>query len=78
MEVTIDSVGRIVVPKQLRDELGLHAGSTLDISRCGDGLHLAPGGRTAQVVERDGWLVATGDTVIDDETVFRLIDDGRR
>jgi len=78
MEVTIDAVGRIVVPKQLRDELGLHAGSTVDISRYGDGLHLAPGGRTARVVERDGWLVATGDTVIDDETVFRLIDDGRR
>lgn len=83
MEVTIDSVGRIVVPKQLRDELGLRAGSTLDISRYGAGLHLVPGGRTARLIEENGRLVATaGDpddpTTITDEDVFGLIDDLRR
>jgi AbrB family looped-hinge helix DNA binding protein len=31
MEVRIDDVGRIVVPKPLRDALGLVAGSTVDI-----------------------------------------------
>jgi hypothetical protein len=47
MEATIDSVGRIVVPKPLRDA-------------------------------EHGVLVATGETIIDDEAVFGLIDAGRR
>jgi len=78
METTIDSVGRIVVPKPLRDGLGLAAGSTVDISRYGAGLQLVPTGRTARLVEESGVLVATGDTTIDDDVVFGLIDAARR
>ena len=78
MKASIDSVGRIVVPKPLRDALGLLPGSTVDISRYGGGLQVVPLGRTAQLVEEDGVLVATGSTVIDEEDVFGLIDAGRR
>lgn len=78
MEATIDSVGRIVVPKPLRDILGLRPGSTVDISRYGEGLALVPTGRTARLVDEAGVLVATGDTAIDDDIVFGLIDAGRR
>lgn len=77
-ETTIDSVGRIVVPKPLRDALGLVPGSTVDISRCGAGLQLLPGGRTARLVLESGVRVATGDTTIDDEVMFELMDSGRR
>ena len=78
METTIDAVGRIVVPKPLRDALGLTPGSTVDISRYGAGLQLLPTGRTARLVEEAGVLVATGDTEIDDAAVVGLIDAGRR
>lgn len=78
MEAAIDAVGRIVVPKPLRDALGLVAGSRVDISRYGAGLQLVPAGRTAQLIEESGVLVATGDTLIDDDDVFGLIDSGRR
>jgi len=78
MKTTMDSVGRIVVPKPLRDALGLTPGSTVDISRHGAGLQLLPTGRTARLVDEFGVLVATGDTAIDDDTVFGLIDEGRR
>jgi AbrB family looped-hinge helix DNA binding protein len=78
VEARIDSVGRIVLPKPLRDALGLRPGSTVDISRYGGGLAVIPAGRTARLVDEDGVLVATGDTVIDDATVFGLLDAGRR
>ncbi len=74
----MDSVGRIVVPKPLRDALGLQAGSVVDISRYGAGLQLVPTGRTARLVDEAGALVATGDKTIDDDDVFGLIDAGRR
>jgi len=78
MRATIDAVGRIVVPKPLCDALGLAAGATVDISRYGAGLQLTPTGRTAELVEEAGVLVATGETKVDDDMVFGLIDAGRR
>ncbi len=78
MEAKVDSVGRVVLPKALRDALGLRAGSTVNISRYGSGLQLIPISRTARLVEESGVLVATGDTPIDDEVVFGLIDADRR
>jgi len=74
----MDAVGRVVVPKALRDALGLQPGSEVEISRYGAGLQLIPAGRTAQVVLEGGVPVATGDTRIDDETVFGLLDAERR
>ena len=73
-----DSAGRIVVPKPLRDALALTAGATVDISQYGSGLQIVPAGRTARLVEEDGFLVATGDNSIDDDIVLHLIDASRR
>jgi AbrB family looped-hinge helix DNA binding protein len=78
METTIDAVGRVVVPKPLRDALGLTPGATVDISRYGAGLQLLPTGRSARLIDEAGVLVATGETTIDDDTVFALIDSARR
>jgi len=78
MRATIDAVGRIVVPKPLRDALGLAPGMSVDISRYGRGLQLTPTARTARLVEEDGVLVATGETSLDDEQLFGLIDESRR
>ena len=78
MKAVVDSVGRVVVPKALRDALGLTPGTKVDISRYGGGLQLVPIGRTARLVEEAGVLVATGETVIDDDVVFHLIDSARR
>lgn len=78
MKAKLDSVGRLVIPKPLRDALGLDVGSAVDISRYGEGLQLIPAGRTARLVDESGVLVATGETQIDDDVVFGLIDSGRR
>ena len=67
-----------MLPKPLRDALGLTAGSTVDVSQYGSGLQIVPAGRTARLVEEDGFLVATGGMAIDDDTVLNLIDTARR
>jgi AbrB family looped-hinge helix DNA binding protein len=79
MRASVDALGRIVVPKQLREALGLRAGTTVDISHYGAGLQILPVGRTARLeASADGSLVAVSDTRVDDEVVFGLIDSGRR
>lgn len=79
MEAVIDSVGRIVVPKPLRDALGLTPGTVVDISAYGDGIHVVAGGRTARVIrDSDGRLAAHSDTALSDDVVFGLMDSGRR
>ncbi len=78
MEAVIDQAGRIVLPKALRDALGLLPGTRVDISAYGAGVQLVPAGRTAQLVEEDGVLVAAGETPVDDDVVFALIDAGRK
>lgn len=78
MHVTVDSVGRVVLPKALRERLGLVPGSTIDVSMYGDGLHLAPAGRTARLEDRDGVLVAVSETVVTDDVIFELMDSVRR
>jgi AbrB family looped-hinge helix DNA binding protein len=78
MEAIVDSVGRVVVPKALRDALGLTPGSTVDVSLYGAGLQLIPNGRTARLREVDGRLVADSDTIVTDDDVLNLLDAGRR
>ena len=67
-----------MIPKALRDALGLKAGTKVDLSLHGAGITLTPGGRTARLVERDGRLVARSGTVVTDDDLFALIDAGRR
>jgi AbrB family looped-hinge helix DNA binding protein len=78
MQAKVDSVGRIVVPKLLREAVGLLPGTIVDVSRYGSGLQVTPVGRAARLVDENGRLVATGITTITDEDVFGLIDSGRR
>jgi len=79
MDATIDSAGRILLPKALRDSLGLAPGSTVDVAAYGAGVQITPGGRTARLQRNEeGRLVATSDTDFTDEEMFALIDSSRR
>lgn len=78
MEAVVDQAGRIVLPKYIRDALGLLPGTKVDISPYGAGVQVVPAGRTARLVEENGVLVAAGDTAVDDDMLFGLIDAGRR
>lgn len=67
MRATIDSAGRMVVPKAIRDRLGLVPGD-VDIEIDGSDLRIRPVVDDA-VVTDDGWLVVrtSGATLTDDD-----------
>jgi len=66
MRSTIDKAGRLVIPKALRDNLGLVPGE-VEVTPDGAGLHIEPLAGD-ELDEEDGLLVipATGVTVSDD------------
>ena len=78
MEAVIDQAGRVVLPKPIRDALGLLPGTRVDISPYGAGVQIVPAGRTARLIEEEGVLVAAGETPVDDDVLFALIDAGRK
>jgi len=78
MQLPIDRAGRLVVPKALRDALGLGEGGVVDVSLYGQGLQIVPSGRTARIVPTERGLAAESDTVVTDETIFGLVDAMRR
>lgn len=77
MRVTMDKAGRLVVPKELRDHLGLRPGE-LEVHVSGAGLHLEPLAGDG-LVERDGRLVVASSGVpLTDADVRTLRDADRR
>ncbi|MDA2989250.1 MAG: AbrB/MazE/SpoVT family DNA-binding domain-containing protein [Actinomycetota bacterium] len=77
MRTTIDAAGRIVVPKALRDQIGLIPGQ-VDIAVVGSRIVIEPTSDES-LVEEDGLLVipASGELVTDDD-VRGLLESGRR
>jgi AbrB family looped-hinge helix DNA binding protein len=58
MEVTVDKVGRVVIPKQLRTAFGIGPDSKLTIHEDGVGIRMEPVvSRERHDEERDGFLV---------------------
>jgi AbrB family looped-hinge helix DNA binding protein len=55
--VEIDKLGRLVVPKKVRDALHLRAGDKLDLEVDGERMTLAPKRAAKGLHMKDGWLV---------------------
>ncbi len=70
--VEIDSAGRIVVPKKLRDALHLTPGTRLNIHQAGDALILQHDFPAGQMERIDGFWVLTGGAPLDDEATKRI------
>jgi AbrB family looped-hinge helix DNA binding protein len=77
MRATIDKAGRLVIPKQLRDHLGLQPGE-VEVTADGAGLRVEALADDS-LEERDGLLVIPAAGVeITDELVRSLRDAGQR
>jgi AbrB family looped-hinge helix DNA binding protein len=58
--ITMDSAGRIVLPKALRDQFGLHPGSEFELRHDGTEIRLRPLSEDRPLEEVNGFLVYTG------------------
>jgi AbrB family looped-hinge helix DNA binding protein len=77
MRTTIDKAGRLVIPKSLRDHVGLRPGE-VEVTVDGTGLRVEPLADDS-LDERDGRLVIpAGGVEIDDDLVRSLRDAGQR
>lgn len=60
MLITIDQAGRLVLPKKVRDRLGLKSGSVLEVRATADGVYLTPEHHTPRLVKDGNVLVFNG------------------
>ncbi len=61
MRVAIDRVGRVVIPKRLRDELGVRGPTDLELTAVDGRLELTVTDTPARVEDRDGFPVIVTD-----------------
>ena len=62
MKTTIDSAGRVVIPKALRDALGLTPGQPLEIDERDGRLEIVPAPTPMQLVDEGDGVAAVADT----------------
>jgi AbrB family looped-hinge helix DNA binding protein len=75
MHVTIDKAGRVVVPKKLREELGLTPEITLEIDIVDGHLELSAAHEPAKIVKGpNGPVVAATGTPITGEEIRRTLE----
>ena len=74
MRVTIDKAGRLVIPKRLRDQVGLRPGE-VEVSAYGAGLRVEPVSGTESLDERDGRLVIPAAGLQIDDSLVRTLRD---
>ena len=75
MRVSIDSAGRVVVPKHLRDELGFSPDIPLEIDVIDGHLELSAPHQPAKLVEGpNGPVMAATGTPLTDEDVRRTLE----
>jgi AbrB family looped-hinge helix DNA binding protein len=81
MRTTIDSAGRIVVPKSIREELGLYGGQEVELSTLDGRIEIEVPPTPMHLEERGGFLVAVPEVPLPPltpELVREILDKVRR
>ena len=81
MRTTIDSAGRIVIPKALREQAGLRAGAEVEVELRDGRLEIEPAAVTMRVVEKGRRTVIEADAempTMTSEDVRAVLENVRR
>jgi AbrB family looped-hinge helix DNA binding protein len=80
--LTLDSAGRVVIPKGLREELHLQPGDELDMEAVGEEIKLRPVRQAPPLSKEQGvWVFRTGQPLpasVTDETLKSIRDERDR
>jgi AbrB family looped-hinge helix DNA binding protein len=77
METTIDRFGRVVIPKRVREDLGLAVGESLVIEERAGGILLQPVREGAALKRKGRVLIFTGNGTGDPGELVRRLRDER-
>jgi AbrB family looped-hinge helix DNA binding protein len=77
MNLTVDKMGRVVVPKPLRDRFALEPGSELEVVIEADGFRLKPVQRGSSLVEEEGILTCSSEVPPAAWDLARLMEEHR-
>jgi AbrB family looped-hinge helix DNA binding protein len=82
MELTIDKFGRVVLPKKLREHLGVGVSLKVEVKETAEGILLKPVRQASNLVMKDGILILKGsgensdridwDSLVEDEREERI------
>ncbi len=75
MQTTVDRFGRVVIPKAVRERLGISAGTPLTVDHTESAVVLRVSQREPQLADEDGVLVFTGEPTAD---LAKAVDKSRR
>ncbi len=73
-QITIDSAGRVVIPKSLRDVLDLAPGDTLDLEANDQSITLRPARATVPLTKEKGVWVFRAGQPLDSSVTENLLD----
>ncbi|MBL7684780.1 MAG: AbrB/MazE/SpoVT family DNA-binding domain-containing protein [Deltaproteobacteria bacterium] len=76
-KISIDKFGRVVLPKAIRDQLGIQAGGEFEVEEKENSICLKPIRNEAKLIKKDGWWVITGTGPITLEETNKIIRDTR-
>jgi AbrB family looped-hinge helix DNA binding protein len=77
MRATIDRAGRLVIPRSLRDRIGLAGGGEVELELDGASVRIAPVPGSALVVEAGLLVIPASGTPLTNVEVLELIDADR-
>ena len=75
MTLKMDKAGRVILPKPLRDRLGLREGSDLEILETPEGIILKPVEHQPSMIKKQGLWVHTGKVPAGYDIVQAIRDD---
>lgn len=76
MTLKIDKAGRVILPKPVRERLGVRAGSDLEVQETPEGVLLKPAERRPSLLKKGSFWVHTGELPAGYD-ILKAIDDDR-